>query len=133
MKNSNTTDTVFIITEKWEECDWFNTIKKNRKLIESVSVSPLVEFEDRAVFVLGASRTKVRRLRTEEAATFNLPNRFICGAHVCVVRIDERTAVRSLVFDSKYQRCYEAIIEKELRLMIEEIKDDMARAIALCK
>lgn len=128
-----TTDTVFILTEKWQdERDWFNSFR-NRKLIESVSVIPLADFEDRAVFVSGLSRSLVRRLHPEEAASFNLQPRFCRGAHVSVTRLDDKTAVRSLVFDSKYERYYEALVESEFWAIIDEIKADMARAIAQCK
>ena len=130
MNDVNENQTLFIVTEKWQQCDWFNTLK-NRKLVESVSVISLANFEDSIIFEPNSPRTLVRRMKRKEAQAFDLPERFHRGAHIIFTRLDEKTVLRSLVFDSVYQRKYEALVEEEMWAYFDGIKKEVADALAV--
>ena len=128
MSTSTIPNLVYIVTEKQPHDDYFNTFKPT-KLIETVSAIALTDFEDRAVFEPGASRSLVRRLKPGEEKIFDLPTRFVKGGHIVFTRIDAVTAVRTLVFDSGVRLRYEQIVEDEVWAIIENIRAEM-QAIA---
>ena len=121
--------TVFIVTEKQPHDDYFNTFKPV-KLIETVSAIALTDFEDRVIFEPGGSRCLVRRLKPGEELLFDLPSRFLKGGYVVTSRINDVTVLRTIIFDSKARRYYEAIVETEMFAYFDKVKAEIADAIA---
>lgn len=124
MNTSLSPNLVYIVTEKQQHDDYFNTMKPT-KIVDSVSAIALTDFEDRVIFEDGHSRSLVRLLKPGEEAMFDLPTRFLKGAHVVLTRLDSFTVLRTLVYDSAVRSRYESIREAEIWEILDRIRSEM--------